>query len=94
MADTDYAGDFVLLANTPAKAKSLLYALEQAVDDIGLHMNANKTKFMCFKQEGASFILNCWPLKLVDKFTYLSSNISTQNNVNTCLAKAWTAIDW
>ena len=33
-------------------------------------------------------------VKLVDKFTYLGSNISlTENNINTRLAKAYTTID-
>ena len=33
-------------------------------------------------------------LKLVDKFTYLRSNVtSTENDINMPLAKAWTAID-
>ena len=33
--------------------------------------------------------------KLVDKFTYLRSSVSsTETDINTRLAKAWTAIDW
>ena len=40
----------------------------------------------------------CWiwdgSLKLVDKFTYLGSSVSSsENDINTHLAKAWTAID-
>ena len=35
-----------------------------------------------------------WFIKLVDKFTYLGSSVSsTETNINTWLAKAWTAID-
>ena len=42
---------------------------------------------MCFNQNGSS-------LKLVDKFTYLGSSVSsTENDNNTRQAKAWTAID-
>ena len=34
-------------------------------------------------------------MKLVDKFTYLGSSVSsTENEINTRLAKAWTAVDW
>ena len=34
------------------------------------------------------------PLKLVDQFTYLGSNISsTESDVNLRIPKAWTAID-
>ena len=48
----------------------------------------------CFNREGVITTLNGGPLKLVHKFTYLSSNISsTEIDVNMRLAKAWTAID-
>ena len=44
--DADYADDIALLANTPARTGSLLYSLEKAADDIGLHINADKTEYM------------------------------------------------
>ena len=38
--------------------------------------------------------LNDKPLKLIDHFRYLSSNISsTKSNVNTYLGKTWTSIN-
>ena len=43
MTDTDYADDIPFLANTPAKAESLLLSLERAAGGIGLHVNADKT---------------------------------------------------
>ena len=49
---------------------------------------------MCFIWEGAISTLRSGPLKLVAKFTYLSSNVSsTKSDVNIHLAKVWTAID-
>ena len=53
-------------------------------------------RFLCsFKREGAISILNSCPLKLVDKFTYLDSSMSsTESDVNLHQAKAWIAIDW
>ena len=42
MTDADSADDLVLLANTPAQAKSLLDSLEQAAGSIGLYENARK----------------------------------------------------
>ena len=49
---------------------------------------------MCFRQEGAISTLSGMPLKLVDKFTYLGSNISsTESDVSICIGKAWTAIN-
>ena len=38
--DADYADIFVLFANTPVQAKSLLHSLEQVV--IGLYVNSDK----------------------------------------------------
>ena len=49
---------------------------------------------MCFNQTGDIFTLNGSTLKLVDKFTYLESSVSsTESDINTRLAKAWTAIN-
>ena len=63
---------------------------------IGLHVNAHKTEYMCFKQIGDISTLNGCSLKLVDKFTYQGSSISSTMTDITQLAKAkaWTAIDW
>ena len=49
---------------------------------------------MCFNQTGDISTLNCSALKLVDKFTYLGSSVSsTEIDIDTRLAKAWTTID-
>ena len=49
---------------------------------------------MRFNQTGNISILNGSSLKLVDKFTYIESSVSsTQTDNNTRLAKAWTATD-
>ena len=49
---------------------------------------------MYFNQSGVISTLNNSSLKLVDKFTYLGSSVSsTETDINTWLAKAWTAID-
>ena len=48
----------------------------------------------CFNQTGDISTLNGSSLKLVDKFTYLGSSVSsTETDINMQLAKAWTAID-
>ena len=68
---------------------NLLHSLKQAAGGIGLNLNANKTEFMCFKQEGAISTL-----KFVDQFTYLDSNISsTESNVNIYIGKSWMAVN-
>ena len=62
---------------------------------IAIHMNTDKTEFMCFKREGAISTLSGKPLKLVDKSTHPGSNISsTESDVNIRQAKTWTNIDW
>ena len=91
---TDYADDIALPANTPAQSESLLHSLERAAGGIGLHVNADKMEYMRFNQNGDISALNGGSLKLVDKFTNLGSSVaSTENDINTRLAKAWTAID-
>ena len=50
---------------------------------------------MCYNQTGDISTLEGTPLKLVDKFTYLGSSVSsTEKDIETRLAKAWTAINW
>ena len=49
---------------------------------------------MCFNQTGDISTLGSSSLKLVDKFTYLGSSISSaEKYIDTRLTKAWTAID-
>ena len=74
MTDADYIDDQALLTNTSAQAESLLHRLEQAARSIRFY--TNKTEFMCFKQDEDISTLRGKPLKLVDQFKYLSSNIS------------------
>ena len=91
---TDYVDDIALLANTPNQAETLLHSLERAAVSIGLHVNAHKTEYMCFNQTGDISTLDGTSLKLVDKFTYLGSSVSsTEKDIDTRLTKAWTAID-
>ena len=93
ITDTDYADDIALLANTPAQAKTLLHSLELAAAGIGLHVNAHKTEYVCFNQRGDIPTLNGSSPRLVDKITYLGSSVSsTEIDINTWLAKAWTAM--
>ena len=85
------ADDIALLANTPNQADTLLHSLEQATAGIGLHGNAHKTEYMCYNQTSN---ITTPPLKLVDKFTYQGSSVSsTEKDIDTRLTKAWTAID-
>ena len=49
ITDADYADDIEILANTPNQAETLLHSLERAIEGIGLHVNAHKTDYICFK---------------------------------------------
>ena len=90
----DHADDIVLLTNAPTQAETLLHSLKRAAAGIGLHVNAHKTKYMCFNQTDDISTLNVSSLKLVDKFTYLGSSVSsTETDINTRLTKAWTTTD-
>ena len=94
ITNADYADDIALLANTHNQVETLLHSLEWAVVGIGLHINAHKTEYMCYNQTGDISTLDGTSLKLVDKFTYLGSSISsTEKDIDTWLTKAWTAIN-
>ena len=94
VTDADYADDIAILANTPNQAETLLHSLEQAAAGIGLNVNAHKTEYMCFNQTSDISTLDGTSLKLVDKFTYLGSSVSsTEKDIDTWLTKTWTAID-
>ena len=86
--DADNADDITLLANILAQAETQLHSLEQEAARIGLHVNADKIKYMCFNQRGDISTLKGWPLKQVDKFTYRGSSVaSTENDINTQLER-------
>ena len=79
--DEDYTDDILLLTNIPTLAKSLLHSLEQAASGIGFH--ADKTEFMCFNQKRDISTLNGSSLKLVDKFIYFGTSVSsTESDIN------------
>ena len=84
ITDADDADEIVLLSIAPAQAKTLLHSLERVAAGIGLNVNAVKTEYMYFNQTGDISTLNRSSLKLVDKFTYLRSSVSsTKRDINT-----------
>ena len=94
ITNANYTDDIAILANMPNQAETLLHSLERAAAGIGLYVNAHKTEYMCYNQTGDISTLDGTSLKLVDKFTYLGSCVSsTKKDINTQLTKAWTVID-
>ena len=76
------------------QAETRLHSFERAAACIGLHVNAHKTEYMGFNQTGNISTQNSSSLKVVDKLTYLGSSVSsTETDINTRLAKPWTAND-
>ena len=93
ITDVDYADDIALLPNMPTQTKPLLHSLEGAAADIGPHVNADKTEYVCFNQIGDISTLKGGALKLVDEFTYLGSSVSsTETDITMRLVKAWTVV--
>ena len=89
ITDSDYADDIALLANTPNQAETLLHILERAAAGIGLHVNALKTEYMCYNQTGDISTRDGTSLKLIDKFPYLGSSVSsTKKDIDMRLTKA------
>ena len=69
-------------------------SFERAAAGINLHVNAHKTEYICFNETGDISTLDGTSLKIVDKFTYLGSSVSsTEKDIETLQTKAWTAID-
>ena len=92
ITDVDYADDIALLANISAQAETLVHILEWIAGGIGLHINAGKSEYMYFNQRVDISTENASSLKLVNKFIYLGSSVSsTKKDIHTRLAKAWTA---
>ena len=88
ITDPDYTDDIAILANTPNQAET------RPAAGIGLYVNSHETEYMCYNQTGDISTLDGTSLKLVDKFTYLGSSVSsTQKDIDTRLTKTWTAID-
>ena len=74
------------------QAKSLLHCLQRTAGGIWPPFQSRQNVY--FNQSGDISTLIGGPLKLVDKFTYQENSISSpENDINTQLAKAWTAIN-
>ena len=56
--NADYADDLAILSYNSYNAQKLLHILEKSAAFIGLHVNAAKTEYMCYNQDGAIETLN------------------------------------
>ena len=93
VTDADYADDLAFFSDSIKGAEKLLHHLEEAAANIGLSVNAKKTEFISYNEEGFMKTKNNIPLKKVDDFKYLGSYIaSTDKDVKINIGKAWTAL--
>ena len=58
ITDADYADDIELLANTPARAETLLHSVGRATAAIVFHVNPHKMEYVCLNQRGNISLLN------------------------------------
>ena len=94
ITDADYSDDLAILSYNSYNAQKLLHILEKSAAFIGLHVNAAKTEYMCYNQDGAIETLNKTLLKKTGDFVYLRSNIaSTEKDVLIRVSKACSAIE-
>ena len=71
------------MPNALAQAETLLHSLERAAARIDVYVKPEKTEYTCFNQRGDISILKGGSLKLVDKFTFLESSVSsTEKDIN------------
>ena len=73
----------------------IMIKLELLLETIPLYKLLVLSKNTCFNQTGNISTLNSNSQKLVDKFTYLGSSVSsTETDINPQLTKAWIAIGY
>lgn len=94
ISDIDYADDIALISSCLNDAQELLQRVEQAAEEVGLHINADKTECMTFKEVGSLRTLEGIELKNMTDFLYLGSWIdNSEKDIKTRKAKAWSALN-
>ena len=95
LTDTDFADDIALISESLVNAQSLLNALEQASNCVGLYLNESKTEFFNMCHSDNDFIiktLNNTILNMVSDYVYLGSYISSsEKDFLTRKGMAWSA---
>ena len=94
VTDLDFADDIALLLELITQAQDLLARVELMAGQIGLVMNAKKTKVMAFNQDEEVKIVtqDGSQLEVVQDFKYLGSWVeSTEADIKIRKAEAWRA---
>ncbi len=69
LTNVDYADDLAVTSDTISNAEKLLHHLKDAAKDVGLYVNASKTKHISFDQQGTIQTISGEPIKAVESFT-------------------------
>ena len=93
--DTDYADDIAPLSDILEKARILLQRIELAAQEVGLHVNERKTKFMSYNvPQGDLRTLNRSALENVEDFQYLGAWVDESGkDIEVRIAKGWGALN-
>ena len=93
VTDLDFADDITLLFDTVEQACTLLLVVEKECKNIGLGLNAKKTKVMPISVRANEVnvkTMDGTQLEVVDDFEYLGSwAASTERDIKTRRAQAW-----
>ena len=95
LADLDYADDIALLENTIKSAQDLLNRVEKACQDVGLFLNAPKTKYMDLNPSTNTSLVSSdgSPIELVQDLKYLGGYTASGYDMNTRIGQAWSTLN-
>jgi hypothetical protein len=94
LSDLDFADDICLMEDTVDAAQDLLHRVERATQEIGLYLNASKTKFIRLNPSAnASDLLAIDGSRIdeVEDFKYLGSYTNTAYDMKIRIGQAWGA---
>ena len=94
IADLDFADDIALLEDNLLEAEVLLHKVEKASQEIGLFLNAPKTKFIHLNSSsnGVVHALDDSSIDQVEDFKYLGGYTETAHDIAIKVGQAWGAI--
>ena len=95
LADLDYADDIALLENAIKSAQDLLNHVEKACQDVGLFLNAPKTKYMHLNPSTNTSLVSFdgSPVELVQDFKHLGGYTDSGYDMNAHIGRAWSALN-
>ena len=95
LPDLNYADDIALLENSIKSAQDLLIHVKKASEDVGLFLNAPKTKYMHLNSSSNTTLVSSdgSPIELVQDFKYLGGYTDTGYDMNTRIGQAWSTLN-